>query len=147
MDKNRKKLSEWGIVPKKAHKVVFPPQLNSQYYNSFIRGHFDGDGCFYFNKKRQNIIWSIVGTKSLLMSIKNILKDNLDVNSCLSRKTGCNSYELIVSGNLKVAKIINYMYNDATIWMKRKRKKYLDSIEYIKQNNPVKYQNLMSVLF
>lgn len=40
-----------GIIPRKTSILKFPDNLDEKYYGDFIRGFFDGDGCYVFTNK------------------------------------------------------------------------------------------------
>lgn len=100
---------------------IIPARLDSH----FIRGVFDGDGSTWMSKKGQLCI-SIVGTMKLNLQIQQRLIDNCSVNKTKISDKGVFS-ELIYTGNLQVKRILDWMYKDASISLKRK-KKFYDSI-------------------
>ena len=42
----REDLANYNIIPNKTFLLDFPTNLPRQYWKDFIRGYFDGDGCF-----------------------------------------------------------------------------------------------------
>jgi hypothetical protein len=114
-------LSGLGCVPNKTFKLVFPDFLDPKLYNHFIRGYFDGDGCILRNKKHA---FSLVGTESFLLTVKEIMVDTLGLSD-LPLKTrhperNNNIRSLVYSGRKVALKIKDWLYRDATVYMKRK---------------------------
>jgi hypothetical protein len=125
-----------GCVPNKSLILNFPTTVPNELIRHFLRGYSDGNGCIYQNKfknkKAINTIWKIVSTKQFCQQAAKILKEQLNI-SCsqsLSRpKTNQITTTLSVSGNLQVRKILDWLYQDATIYLPRKYKKYLEFIK------------------
>lgn len=88
----------------------------------FIRGYFDGDGCFtwYFNTKYINCKFEIIGTNDFCKEIFNILK-------IVPTITNLNKNLVRASNGKKknIEYIYEYLYKDATIFLKRKQEKFL----------------------
>jgi len=123
-------LSQYGIVPRKTFKTYFPKQIPENLQRHFIRGVFDGDGCFgIYNRKDRNRLktydFSIAGTYNLLKNIQNILVNKCKVNNVKISRIGLYSYNLHYCGNIQVPRILNYLYRNSTIYLDRKYKKYL----------------------
>lgn len=122
-----------GCVPKKSLILTFPTQVPTNLIRHFLRGYSDGDGCIYNNhfknKKTINTIWKIVSTKQFCEQTAEILKEELGINcsQSLSRpKTNQITTVLSVGGNLQSRKVLNWLYQDATIYIPRKYDKYLE---------------------
>jgi predicted transcriptional regulator len=123
-----KRLSELGIVKKKALILKFPDktQIPEIYYPHFIRGYFDGDGCISITKRKTgytNIRFNISGTKNVVENIQKVLINNLNLNKTVLRKIK-NTYVLEYSGRNVVKKIKNYLYKDAVLFFDRKKEKF-----------------------
>jgi hypothetical protein len=48
-----------GCIPRKTFKID-KPNIDEQYYQSFIRGYYDGDGNFFYNEKTKQSVVTIV---------------------------------------------------------------------------------------
>ena len=70
-------------------------------------------------KHKQEIIYRI--TKSFLKSIQQI------INSSVKLQHPSRAYVLSVGGNKKVKRLINDLYNNATIFLNRKKEKINES--------------------
>lgn len=124
-----------GCVPNKSLILEFPKTVPNELLRHFLRGYSDGDGTIYNNKfknkKSVNTIWKIVSTKQFCNQVSRILKEQLNI-SCsqsLSRpETNSITTTLSVGGNIQVQKFLDWLYKDATIYLPRKHKKYLQFI-------------------
>jgi len=105
-----------GCTPRKSNTLIFP-KINTNLLNHLARGYFDGDGCASITKKKQLKI-SFVGTEQFLSSLQSILgtKNKL-------RPTGTNKTARVLEfhGNKKARSISDWLYADATIYLKRKK--------------------------
>ena len=94
-------IKNYNIFPKKSLTLEPPENLNLVQSLSFIKGNLDGDGSIINTKskgKRQCRI-QFLGTKSLLLWIENILKNNLNLKGNPQvNKTPYNMYELRFNG-------------------------------------------------
>ena len=119
---NRKiatKLYELGM----RSKNNIPAQIPSHLRHHFIRGVFDGDGCISISRKRKSGEVHFMGEYSLLKEIMEELSlHSIDILS--EPKFIRNIYRIRKSGNNNIRKIYNYLYNDATIYLKRKYDKF-----------------------
>lgn len=120
-----------GCVPNKSLILQFPTTVPPELIKHFLRGYSDGDGCIYQNKfknkKTINTIWKIVSTKQFCNETAKILKEQLDVNCSLSLskpKKNQITTTLSVGGNQQVKKVLDWLYQDASIYLPRKYEKY-----------------------
>lgn len=122
-------LSQYGVVPRKAHKTYFPKQIPEYLQRHFIRGVFDGDGCLACNRNLKSWYFNITGNRKLLLSIQRKLIKDLNLSKTkLSKGT---TYCLRYGGNRQVNKILNYLYRDSTVYLDRKYNIYKDfSLKY-----------------
>ena len=124
------KLNSLGCVPNKSLILTFPKlQLftKKEYVLHFIRGYVDGDGCLSLSKDGDKIRTriSIVGTESFLNTINKIFKNKgyLRSKETLSYKN--KAFELRFS-DLSSRRLARYLYENATVYLDRKYKKYLE---------------------
>lgn len=116
-------LSKYGIIPNKTGKEIIP-NVSDELMQHFIRGFFDGDGwCTNTtshgkNKgSRKNI--GFVSNKKFLIDLQNYLHDKLGLSMVkINEKIGCG--QLLYSSKKDVQTLINYMYNNSSIYLKRK---------------------------
>lgn len=120
-------LEVYNIVPNKTFVLEWPKKLNKQLYRHFIRGYFDGDGCVSVGENYVN--FNIVGASPLFLEeIQNILIKKCKVSkNKIYKKGDSNAYRLFYGGRKMIRKIKEYLYEDATIYLDRK-KQIFDSI-------------------
>jgi intein-encoded DNA endonuclease-like protein len=115
-------LSKYHIIPKKSHTVQFPT-IDESLHRHYIRGYFDGDGCFTQDKGQ--IVFSITSNKTILEQIQNVL-----IKECNIKKIKIHSRDEITptgvftyKGNKQMVRIANYLYKDSGISLGRKKEK------------------------
>lgn len=99
--------------------LVWPKQLPEEFERDFMRGLLDGDGSVFFDKDR--ISCQFLGTKNIIENIKNKLPLDLSRNSIQDRNKygGADIYAFKVTGK-KARVILDYLYEDASIYLDRK---------------------------
>ena len=125
-------LSNIGMVQNKSLVLKFP-NIPKELYSHFIRGYFDGDGSFsyYFvkgNDKLQTII-TITSTHCFCESIRNILIEELNIPGGGIYEASCkNGITKVLSfgGNEQNKIILDWLYKDAKMFLKRKHDKYIN---------------------
>ncbi len=123
------KLVELGCIPQKSLSVNFP-EIPNRYLSHFVRGVFDGDGSIHFNKPN-TIKVSVVGSKSFIETLRNMLQSNIDIKS---KKTSYDNKLYICQyyGD-NARKFCSWMYKDCEdLYLKRKRERF---IKHIKKQN------------
>lgn len=127
-----------GCVPNKSLILQFPTTIPNKLIKHFLRGYSDGDGTIYKNKfknkKTINTIWKFISTNQFCQQAAKIINEQLNVNcsiSLSSPKTNKVTTTLSVGGNLQVKKVLDWLYQDATIYLPRKHDKYLEFIQTI----------------
>lgn len=129
-------LNKAGCIPNKTFKVKFPDEdiLPIKLWKHFIRGVFDGDGCITYstnNERNYSFTFSMVGTCELM----NGICDALIKEEVIQRKpiviliNGQKIYKFDIYGKYNILCLMDYLYSDATIYLDRKRQKFLEIIE------------------
>ena len=124
-DKMCQDLSEkFNIVPNKSKTYIFPNLVKQhELVNHFMRGYFDGDGSFYIQKQsNEKVCFGLRGTDSFLTDYRSILEKQCDFSMRYNKMPvsgGC--CQLAYGGNRNIIKISNFLYNDATIFLNRKK--------------------------
>lgn len=133
-----------GCIPNKSLILHFPITVPNELIKHFLRGYSDGDGTIYINKFKNkshvNYIWKIISTKQFCNQTAKIIKEQINVNcsQSLSRpKTNQITTTLSVGGNLQVEKLLDWLYQDATIYLPRKYEKYLEFKNYISSSKSI----------
>jgi hypothetical protein len=111
-------------VKSKTFKIEFPELININLYKHFIRGYYDGDGCITIPTNHpDNITLTITSNIKFCNGLAEYVKNTVMVNmkSCVRYKdVGCAR----LTGKNQIIKFMNWLYEDATIYMKRKYNKY-----------------------
>lgn len=106
-------LVKLGLCPRKS-LVIELPTIPNIYFQYFLRGYFDGDGCINIEKtkkNRMNIIFTS-GSKVFLEQIQDRIKTNyLQIKSYIGFGSGAFRLRYSYRNALLLA---NYMYQDIT---------------------------------
>lgn len=121
-------LIDKGCVPNKGQTLRIPfEHLSQDLIHHFIRGFFDGDGCCSLIENGGRLAVSFLSaSKQIISEIRQILINQLEVNpnklACYKRKpTSQPLYSFSNSAKADIKKIYNYLYNNATIYLERKK--------------------------
>lgn len=133
-----KQLAEKGCFQNKSLELMFPTSetVPDNLIHHFIRGYFDGDGCItytipkgkYYSRRLYKI--SMLGTENMLENIKHFLNSGVKVH----KEKGKQVYAIYLSGNQQCKRIFKYLYNDATIFLDRKHKRFQTMLQYMEDN-------------
>ena len=137
-------LRKYHISPNKTFTIKLP-QIDDKYMSHFLRGCVDGDGSvgFYERKNRcshKKIIRLCSASKTFLEEVKNYLSQKLGIGGFIREEKKDKLFQIYYNENNDVYKLISYLYNDASIHMKRKYdkvlliKKELENTEITKEN-------------
>lgn len=130
-------LIKQGVVPRKSLICDFPKesQVPKELIPHFIRGYFDGNGSVYFTiEKRHGYInptVSFAGAKLILEGIRE------EFYKLIGTKAKVHPYKNKKAHDLKIGTINNfdtiykYFYEDATLFLGRKKKKFEEILEMI----------------
>ena len=111
-------LAKYSIVPNKSHRQDKLTILPEPLMHHFIRGVFDGDGWIY--QREYSLTFGLCGTMTAMRQIANYLEKELELP-----KVQVKQYEEKVpffthSSKVSNVKLYDYLYRDATIYLKRK---------------------------
>ncbi len=111
-----------GIVPRKSKILRYPPTIPDEYNKDFIRGYFDGDGCFSIHENLPRFsLYS--GSKPMLQSVLSILDDDLSFSFPYKVTLNRRNYAIDIGAKKNVMKIYDYFYNNRCLYLIRKRNK------------------------
>lgn len=111
-----------GCIPAKS-LILKRPNLDKEFIPHFIRGYFDGDGTVSFNESTHYSHAGVLGTQDVLEYIKENSGISQDINIRLNKKGG-NVMSLQITGFSNLVIFYNYIYNDCTICLDRKKDKF-----------------------
>ena len=131
--------NKYNIHPKKTYDSSFKfpfKTIPTEYHGSFIRGLWDGDGCYESHKSTFNPTCCI-NSKLFAKQIGNIIKNNTGLNFKIYEHQGktCKYYILRLHANRvnkleKIKKLYNFLYCKDTISLIRKKEKFINYLEY-----------------
>ena len=115
-------LNNYGCTPRKSLTLKFPNESifkSKDLIRHFIRGYFDGDGCFtrYLNTNTVSPHIELLGTKEFLNRI--IYHSNINVSFKHDKRHTEFTWSLEYHKDDGI-KLINYLYKDSTIYLNRK---------------------------
>lgn len=123
----QKTLIEYGITPRKS----FTLSLNIPITFSLLRGIIDGDGSIgTYNGLARVTITS--GSKLFVEQIQEFLFNN-NIKSLIT--TYKNLYVLSIHRQKQIVELYNLLYNDATIFLKRKKYRFGPLLEKFNRKN------------
>lgn len=124
------KLSEYGLSQAKTYTLQIP-QLDYKLMRHSIRGYYDGDGCFSVTKRKDrtenSLIYqfNITGMENPLRKMQEHLINNVGVvDNGLKHRKSTIAVTIHYSGKNVCKRILDYLYQDATIYLQRKYNKY-----------------------
>lgn len=123
------------------------PKIDKYFNKDFIRGVFDGDGCFSKNGR-----WEIVGgSHQFLTEIKNILENECDITmKCAIRTKGRKNplTTIYVDKAEYLIKIYHYLYDDTNDFLNRKQIKFHMALEKLENivNQKKRMQELINLV-
>ena len=124
-------LKECGVFTCKSLTMkCLPSNVESEMFNHFIRGYFDGDGsiCSWYDSydKRQRYCLEILGTKEFLDNLQKVLCDGCGIKETkLHNVKHVDGLTRISHRGVKnLIKIREYLYNNSTIYLTYKHDKF-----------------------
>jgi len=132
-------LIKLGITPNKTFTVT-PPVVDHNYYNHLWRGIFDGDGWISRSLRKnkdgtetQVIEVGICGNINTMNAFSDLL-NQLNINHHISKDKSI--FRIRVCGEKRAKKLLDWLYKDASIYLTRKWKIYIEYHEWL--NNKIK---------
>lgn len=138
-----RKLLEYGMTPRKSFTLEFPTCVPKHLIHHFIRGFYDGDGSIS-TMNGKNFEFNIIGPPRFIKHINGIIKDYLDFDMCFQLKNSFSQPMAYtrMNGNRKIFKLLSWLYQDATFFLNRKHKIFLQIKNYV---NDIKYKKRSSL--
>ena len=120
-------LLKYGCTPRKTLVLKFPLNIPNGLLNHFIRGYFDGDGSFYLDRryKTPQLIANFVGTPNFI----NGIIGRLPVGSKAKHYKRGKVSTMFITGNINAINFGRWLYNNATIFLDRKKKLFDRHVE------------------
>lgn len=125
-----KSLEKIGMVSNKSLVLTFP-NIEENLFSHFIRGYFDGDGSIYRYTKanggyQHNL--TITSTNSFCQTLSDIIYQHTGAHVGIYDASCHNGITKVatVSGKNMVKKFMDWIYQDAELYLQRKHDRYLD---------------------
>ena len=126
-----KTLEQHGMVPNKS-LIAELPVLPTNLVRHFIRGLFDGDGSVYRNKYKGRNSYqhtlTITSTLSMCEKLVEIVEREVKINCHIYDASNHNGITKVfnISGKNQIKKFMDWMYQDADLFLQRKYDRYLE---------------------
>lgn len=124
-DKFVNELKRFNIVPNKTFIYTIPDWIIDHLHaNAFLRGYFDGDGSFAIihDNGIDRPVFTVCGTQSTMETFRTILENNTSITKNIEIYKQNNIFTLTYAAKPDVQAIVDYLYKDATVYLKRKFK-------------------------
>lgn len=127
-------LNKLGIIKNKTYnikKIIY----NEDFFDSFVRGLFDGDGSIYISGNRNETTINFSGNKYVLLELKNIFKNILGIHSFLrQRRDNDFCWGLFIRGSIQIKCLYDFMYKNDSFSLKRKKDKFVNCLNLAKKS-------------
>lgn len=123
-------LGNYNIIPRKTYSYSIPKEIvNNKNLRHFIRGCIDADGSIIKRNNSESVSILFVGNKDFVNDLFNLIKISLNINSgsIYSKqpskvyKNNSETLQCEFSKIDDVTKILKWLYDDATIYLDRKK--------------------------
>ena len=133
-------LEQYNIVRNKTLSYTLP-DIPEQYFNAFLTGYIEGDGCMTLSKNKADTVYlsvSFVGTESFIKSCqKKIPIKCSQIRKC----TNSVVYEIRWYGE-KAIKFCDWLYLHNELYHSYKYQNYIIAKENFKYSKKAKYQTI-----
>lgn len=119
----KKSLAKYGCIPNKSLVLQYPNILPKEFNKDLIRGYLDGDG--HISKSESRV--RLTSTRSFCNSVKSILESELGIHcTIMSEHKSETTASLQIAGTKQCKKFLDWIYDDAELYLDRKHNIYLD---------------------
>ena len=119
-------LVKLGFTNNKSYDVDIP-DISNELLPHYLRGYFDGDGCFSYTSKSFGVSF-LSASWDLIHSLHELFKKKLDIECNVSSYVSeyeTTMYTIQIYKKKDKIKLLDYMYQEASIYLNRKYEKYL----------------------
>lgn len=127
-----RKLIGYGVLENKSLLLEFPYWMKEELYPHFIRGYFDGDGSFCSRIAggygRRDLI-TFTSTETFCKALRTVLKYVVGIPGGNIYDASCHNgitKVLSISGYYQTKVLLDWIYSDANLYLKRKHDLYLE---------------------
>lgn len=122
-------LEKYGLCENKSLHTVFPKNIRHDLYKHLIRGLMDGDGSYgFYSREKQGrhshikAVRFCQGNKQFIQDMINFLSETIYIDNVSLYQEKENLWSCAWRKDEDMVVFIDYIYDDATIYIKRKRK-------------------------
>lgn len=136
--KMAKDLQKYGVIPNKSLKVNKIPSIPENLIRHFIRGFFDGNGSVTYGKYKdcKTPRFLFYSTYDFCESLSTYFNEKIGLVKVNVVKQKQYKVSFITYGSFSsVQKLYNFLYKDATIFMKRKQRLAEEYISEYRDNH------------
>lgn len=114
-------LKKHGMLPQKTERLKIP-NIDKKFIWDFIRGFFDGDGCWHLHRK--NLVCSFTtASYNFIQDVSKIISKDCNIEykeTKIKKVKNSKAYRLVYEGNIICKKIFDKIYYDNCICLTRK---------------------------
>ena len=134
-------LIKHNVIPNKTQSSIYPVVSKDLFFD-FLRGYIDGDGCIYYNVKKNVVAVHITGAhEEVFKYLQTVLRDDYNISSGVYSETD-RKYRIMITGK-NAMKLLDLIYKDAaTPKLERKYNKYLTIKAAISEHEMKKSGNI-----
>lgn len=133
-------LKKYGIIPCKT-LLTYLPNIDKKYLPHLVRGIFDGDGSILFKKNNTRYLHSIsfCGSHKLMEDLLNIFQQQLSLKTIPQIYDYHDKHlsDLKLQNYNDIIQLGDWMYKDATIYLKRKYNIYQSILTHLNGNTEI----------
>lgn len=143
-------LCQYGFGKRKAYRLVWPISLSNELLRHYVRGFFDGDGSMWtrtnLTETSMQASWTVYSVcEQFLSKMQKWLKkynlrclkytQNIAPHKIDGRDVkGCTMHKLMICAHDDLIKLYDLLYNDANVYLERKKDKFELPIQYRANN-------------
>lgn len=129
-------LLKLNVTNDKTNHLDFPKYLDKNLYPHFLRGFYEGDGTISYSVYKGKVMFEIhlLATKEFCKSVQLVLS-SIGIKSRIIVDNKIKNGNVLVkfSGNESALKFFNYIYANTHFVLKRKLRKFLRLINYMRR--------------
>lgn len=119
-------LKKYGVFSNKSLNTIFPQNIPKEMKKHMIRGILDGDGSvsYYARPNRKAHVKAVrfcQGNKKFLLDMVDFLYEAIGIDKIKTYKEKDSLWSIAYRKDISLIKLIDYIYDDAHIYMKRKK--------------------------
>lgn len=121
-------LKQYGLCENKSLQTIFPNNIPQSLYKHLIRGLIDGDGSIsFYDRPNRNAHVKAVrfcqGNKQFIQDMIDFLHKTIYISNISIYQEKDNLWSCAWRKDSDMIQLIDYLYDDATIYMTRKKEK------------------------